>query len=114
MQLLLFSDQRRHRSCRWDNKRERNRPGWMRVDSLDQPEAGLAAESSSPGMTPEMMEMPFKEAKGILVEAFEKEYLTHLLARHHGNISRAASEAGIDRNYIHRLVKKYNIPVPRS
>jgi transcriptional regulator with PAS, ATPase and Fis domain len=62
----------------------------------------------------EMMDMPFKEAKGILVEAFEKEYLTHLLERHHGNISRAATEAGIDRNYIHRLVKKYNIPVSRG
>jgi transcriptional regulator with PAS, ATPase and Fis domain len=65
-------------------------------------------------ISPEMMDLPFKEAKGMLVEAFEKEYLTHLLARHHGNISRAASEAGIDRNYIHRLVKKYNIPVQRS
>jgi transcriptional regulator with PAS, ATPase and Fis domain len=62
----------------------------------------------------EMMDMPFKEAKGILVEAFEKEYLTHLLERHHGNISRAAAEAGIDRNYIHRLVKKYGIPVQRG
>jgi transcriptional regulator with PAS, ATPase and Fis domain len=62
----------------------------------------------------EMMDMPFKEAKGLLVEAFEKEYLTHLLERHHGNISRAATEAGIDRNYIHRLVKKYNIPVSRG
>jgi DNA-binding NtrC family response regulator len=65
-------------------------------------------------MTPEMMDLPFKEAKGLLVEAFEKEYLTHLLERHHGNISRAAAEAGIDRNYIHRLVKKYGIPVQRS
>ena len=57
---------------------------------------------------------PFKEAKGLLVESFEREYLTHLLARHNGNISRAALEAGIDRNYIHRLVKKYNIPVDRG
>ena len=39
---------------------------------------------------------------------------THLLQRHNGNISRAALEAGIDRNYIHRLVKKYNIPVERG
>jgi two-component system, NtrC family, response regulator GlrR len=65
-------------------------------------------------MSPEMMDLPFKEAKGMLVEAFEKEYLTHLLERHHGNISRAAAEAGIDRNYIHRLVKKYGIPVQRG
>jgi len=77
-------------------------------EEYDEPRGGEGA------LTPEMMELPFKEAKGLLVEAFEKEYLTHLLERHHGNISRAAAEAGIDRNYIHRLVKKYGIPVQRS
>jgi transcriptional regulator with PAS, ATPase and Fis domain len=66
------------------------------------------------GMSKDVLEKPFKEAKGLLVESFEREYLTHLLQRHNGNISRAALEAGIDRNYIHRLVKKYNIPVERG
>jgi two-component system, NtrC family, response regulator GlrR len=63
---------------------------------------------------PDVLELPFKEAKAQLVEAFERDYLQALLARHHGNISRAAAEAGIDRNYIHRLVKKYNLEVDRS
>jgi DNA-binding NtrC family response regulator len=63
---------------------------------------------------PDVLELPFKEAKAQLVEAFERDYLEALLARHHGNISRAASEAGIDRNYIHRLVKKYGLEVDRS
>ncbi|HET7504311.1 MAG TPA: sigma 54-interacting transcriptional regulator [Kofleriaceae bacterium] len=62
----------------------------------------------------DVLDLPFKEAKAALVESFERDYLTALLARHRGNISRAASEAGIDRNYIHRLVKKYNIPVERG
>ncbi|HWE28926.1 MAG TPA: sigma 54-dependent Fis family transcriptional regulator [Polyangia bacterium] len=66
------------------------------------------------GMSKDVLEKPFKEAKGLLVESFEREYLTHLLQRHNGNISRAALEAGIDRNYIHRLVKKYGIPVDRT
>ncbi len=65
------------------------------------------------GMPLEVMDLPFKEAKNLLVESFEREYLTQLLLRHRGNISRAAMEAGIDRNYIHRLVKKYNLPVSR-
>ncbi|MBA3504076.1 MAG: hypothetical protein H0T65_27185, partial [Deltaproteobacteria bacterium] len=43
-----------------------------------------------------------------------RDYLTALLARHKGNISRAAAEAGIDRNYIHRLVKKYGLEVDRG
>ncbi|HJZ85974.1 MAG TPA: sigma 54-dependent Fis family transcriptional regulator [Polyangia bacterium] len=77
----------------------------------------IVVPSGAPGATPvppAVLDLPFKEAKGILVEAFEREYLTHLLARHNGNISRAALEAGIDRNYIHRLVKKYGIPVERG
>jgi transcriptional regulator of acetoin/glycerol metabolism len=61
-----------------------------------------------------VLELPFKEAKAALVESFERDYLTALLARHRGNISRAAAEAGIDRNYIHRLVKKYGLEVDRS
>jgi transcriptional regulator with GAF, ATPase, and Fis domain len=66
------------------------------------------------GSSDEVYELPFKEAKGRLIEGFERDYLTHLLRRHRGNISRAAAEAGIDRNYIHRLVKKYNLPVDRG
>ena len=62
----------------------------------------------------DVLELPFKEAKAQLVEGFERDYLSALLARHHGNISRAAAEAGIDRNYIHRLVKKYGLEVDRS
>ncbi|HLL25022.1 MAG TPA: sigma 54-interacting transcriptional regulator [Kofleriaceae bacterium] len=63
---------------------------------------------------PDVLDLPFKEAKAALVEGFERDYLTALLARHKGNISRAAAEAGIDRNYIHRLVKKYNLEVERG
>ncbi len=72
--------------------------------------------SSMPGVRDpeEVLELPFKEAKAQLVESFEREYLTHLLERHHGNISRAAAEAGIDRNYIHRLIKKYGLTVERG
>ena len=68
--------------------------------------------SHAPGA--DVLELPFKEAKAALVESFERDYLAALLARHRGNISRAASEAGIDRNYIHRLVKKYGLEVDRG
>ena len=62
----------------------------------------------------EMLDRPFKEVKAELIESFERVYLTGLLAKHKGNISRAAAEAGIDRNYIHRLVKKYGLEVERG
>ena len=76
---------------------------------------GDLGESMGRPSTPlPMLDLPFKEAKAALVEGFERDYLTALLARHRGNISRAAAEAGIDRNYIHRLVKKYNLEVDRG
>jgi DNA-binding NtrC family response regulator len=77
---------------------------------------GEPRRPSSPGSAAgaDVLELPFKEAKAALVETFERDYLTALLARHRGNISRAASEAGIDRNYIHRLVKKYGLEVDRG
>ncbi len=73
---------------------------------LDAPASLDATPPRPPG---EVLDLPFKEAKARLIEGFERDYLTHLLDRHAGNISRAAAEAGIDRNYIHRLVKKYSL-----
>jgi DNA-binding NtrC family response regulator len=57
----------------------------------------------------EMAGLPFKEAKEKLVDAFEARYVAMLLARHEGNLSRAASEAGLDRNYLARLAKKHGL-----
>ncbi len=74
----------------------------------------VASPSGSAAADQDVLGLPFKEAKGQLVEAFERDYLEQLLEKHKGNISQAASEAGIDRNYIHRLVKKYGISVVRG
>jgi len=73
------------------------------IESLD---GRRRSRSSSPE---EVLHLPFKEAKGLLVDGFEREYLVHLLKRHGGNVSRAAEEAGIERNYVHRLMKKHGI-----
>jgi transcriptional regulator with GAF, ATPase, and Fis domain len=88
--------------------------GEIAAQSSAAPAVGGAALSSGGLSAQDVLDLPFKEAKGKLVEEFEREYLTALLARHKGNVSRAAQEAGIDRNYIHRLVKKYGIPVVRE
>ena len=52
---------------------------------------------------------PFKDAKNELIEGFEKAYLQDLLARNRNNISRSAREAGIERAYLQRLIKKYGL-----
>jgi len=52
---------------------------------------------------------PFKDAKNDLIEEFERAYLNDLLARNKQNISRSAREAGIERAYLQRLVRKYGM-----
>ena len=86
------------------------------ADDSGRPQASPPAASATASATGsgDVLDLPFKEAKAALVESFERDYLTALLARHRGNISRAASEAGIDRNYVHRLVKKYGLEVDRG
>jgi len=51
----------------------------------------------------------YKDAKELLMEKFEIEYLSHHLKLNNGNISKTAESCGIDRRTIHRLINKYNI-----
>ncbi len=89
-------------------------PGMQKAALIGADDGAQRRPEHASGASAEVLELPFKEAKAALVEGFERDYLTALLARHRGNISRAAAEAGIDRNYIHRLVKKYNLEVDRG
>lgn len=52
---------------------------------------------------------PFKDAKNDLIEEFERSYLSDLLARNKQNISKSAREAGIERAYLQRLIRKYGM-----
>ncbi|MCP4443837.1 MAG: hypothetical protein GY811_00645 [Myxococcales bacterium] len=54
-------------------------------------------------------DLPFKEAKGQLVEMFEREYIEDLMTRHSTNLSAAAREAQIDRKHLRELIRKYDL-----
>ncbi|HEY3445407.1 MAG TPA: sigma 54-interacting transcriptional regulator [Myxococcales bacterium] len=69
----------------------------------------LALQTSAPKNELPISDLPFKEAKERLVGSFERDYLAHLLERCGGNVSKAARHAGIDRVYLHRLLKKHGI-----
>jgi len=53
--------------------------------------------------------LSFKEAKDRMINIFHNQYITSLLRESGGNISKAAEMAGIQRQYLHRLMKEAGI-----
>ncbi len=86
--------------------------GSQQVKLVSMPSAdGLG---SGGGMTPSSAtpfdeQRSYRENKEQWENEFEKRYLTWLMQRAQGNISRAAREADMDRKYLHKLLKKHAI-----
>jgi DNA-binding NtrC family response regulator len=53
--------------------------------------------------------LPFKQAKSQVIDAFEQAYLSDLIQRFGGNVSKAAREAGLDRHHLKDLLDKHGI-----
>jgi DNA-binding NtrC family response regulator len=53
--------------------------------------------------------LPFKEAKQAVIKAFHQQYIQAVLQQNRGNISRAAEQAGLQRQYLHRIMKHEKI-----
>jgi len=51
----------------------------------------------------------FRDAKRTVVDAFERSYLSELLARHAGNVTAAAEQSGMLRSALQRLLRKHDI-----
>ncbi len=54
-------------------------------------------------------DIPFKEAKNRLVEAFEKRYWMRLLRKTDGNVSKSARIAGVHRKSVEYILKKLDL-----
>ncbi len=53
----------------------------------------------------EIFDMPYKNAREIILQRFQTEYIIRYLGKNEGNISRAADEIGVKRQYLHRMMK---------
>jgi DNA-binding NtrC family response regulator len=51
----------------------------------------------------------YRESREEALRQFEISYLNGLMARHGGNLSAAAREAGVDRKHIRELLKKHGL-----
>jgi DNA-binding NtrC family response regulator len=81
---------------------------------IEDADLGLPEAEAPVGAFPDVLEEfeelgPLKVMKKIAIEKFERSYLTRLMARHAGNISKAARAAGKERRELGKLLKKYNI-----
>lgn len=64
---------------------------------------------TSPLVDRNIYTLPFKEAKNIIIKAFHGKYINRILKQNKGNISRAAEQAELQRQYLHRLIKEEDI-----
>ncbi len=67
--------------------------------------SGAAAQPSGP----DVLHLPLREARELVVEHFERRYLVARLAEHGGSVSRAAEAIGVSRQFLHKLVDRHGI-----
>ncbi len=68
------------------------------------------ATPRSVGSLPDVdLEEPFKDAKERWLSHVEKQYLSRLLEAKRWNVSAVADAMGLDRTYVHRLLRKHDL-----
>ncbi len=55
------------------------------------------------------IDLPFKDLRERVVDQLEREYVKKLLAAHGRNVTAVAEAAGLDRSYVHRLLRKHDL-----
>jgi two-component system nitrogen regulation response regulator NtrX len=76
---------------------------------LDHLPAVIAERTTDKSGVDESLGGNFRQVKGRLVAHFEKEFLTELLLRYRGNVSRCAREAGMERSGFQRLMQRHGL-----
>jgi transcriptional regulator with PAS, ATPase and Fis domain len=76
------------------------------IPLYDEAAGGLVQDT---GVTLAIPDEAYHSAKDRVIAQFERDYLTRLLARAAGNISKAARLAKVDRTTLYRLLEKHNV-----
>jgi DNA-binding NtrC family response regulator len=70
--------------------------------------ASLLAPTQGEDQTLEKLcHLPIRTARKAIVERLERAYLKRLLESHKGNVTKAATSAGVSRQLLHRLLARY-------
>jgi len=71
------------------------------------PDVKGTQEGAIPGEV--LAKMPYREAVDLARDRVSRDYLAVLLRDHEGNVTRAAERAGMERESLHRLLKRYGV-----
>ena len=71
------------------------------------PELAIPASLLPPG--PVLASMPYRKVVEQAQDKVSREYLVALLTEFHGNVTKAAARAGVERESLHRLLKKHGL-----
>jgi DNA-binding NtrC family response regulator len=85
------------------------RPGEAEVGSAGAGEPGEAGSPEPWLGAPAGGRLPYREAIEQARDRASRDYLAALLRAHDGNVTRAAEEAGMERESLHRLAKRYGL-----
>jgi DNA-binding NtrC family response regulator len=81
----------------------------LRVEDLGMPTPKEGEGRSVIAAVEGVYDMPLKEAKDKLMEGFQTAYISRMLTKHGGNVSKAARDSGVKRQYLHRLMRETNV-----
>jgi DNA-binding NtrC family response regulator len=81
-------------------------PSTLGIAGLD---SHNAASSTAQAARPRISSRVYAEARETALADFEREFLQTLLAEHEGNVTAAAQEAQLTRQYFHRMMQRYDI-----
>src|SRR5207249_9992735 len=74
-------------------------------------DAGAADRSANPAwLISDLLEESYHAARDRVIAQFERQYLTWLVNRASGNMSKAARIAGVDRTPLYRMMESHCMP----
>ncbi len=80
-------------------------------EQLDRAVAASPPSSTSRPDAYRLQRMPLREARDLVVEDFERSYLSAKLSEHAGNVTKLAEAIGVSRQFAYRLLEKYGLRV---
>jgi transcriptional regulator with PAS, ATPase and Fis domain len=63
------------------------------------------------GATSSAYALPWRQARDLVLGDFEARYIRHKLDEHGGNVTRAAEAMGVSRQFLHRLIERYDLRI---